>query len=153
MASSRTKLPAWQALEQHRRAIEGVHLRRLFEQEPARFERFSLRLGDILLDYSKQLVTEETVRLLFALARECDLDGWVKRMFSGERINVTENRAALHVALRAAQPVLLEGRDVTRDVKAVTARMRELCEGVRSGAITGAAGCEPRPRNALPLEC
>ena len=140
MASSRTQLPAWKALELHRRAATGLHLRQLFERDPGRFQRFSLNAGGMLLDYSKHLVTAETMQLLLALARECGVETWIRRMMAGERVNFTENRAALHVALRAALPVPLDGRDVTQDVKAALARMRDFSNGVRSGEIKGAAG-------------
>ncbi|MBM3357109.1 MAG: glucose-6-phosphate isomerase [Betaproteobacteria bacterium] len=140
MATSLTKLPAWQDLERHRRAVSGTHLRQLFDQDPERFGRFSLRLDGMLLDFSKQLVTKETMRLLVALARECRLEGSIRSLLAGERVNFTENRAALHFALRAERPVLLDGRDVTRDVAAVLAKLRAFSEGVRSGEIKGASG-------------
>jgi glucose-6-phosphate isomerase len=140
MPSARTTLPAWQALLQHRRNIAAIHLRDLLTQDPARFEEFSLALGPMLLDYSKQLLTQETMRLLAALARECGVDSSVKRMFAGERINSTEKRAALHIALRAAHPVMLDGNDVTRDVMRARAAMSRLVHGVQSGEIRGARG-------------
>lgn len=140
MPSARTALPAWQKLTEHLRAQSGIHLRERFDRDPGRFVKFSLALEGMLLDYSKQRVTEETMRLLVALARECELEAWRARMLAGERINQTENRAALHVALRAATPVRLDGRDVTREVAAVLADMRRFARGVRSGRIRGAAG-------------
>src|SRR5512134_2853045 len=140
MPSARTALPAWQKLTEHLRAQSGIHLRERFDRDPGRFVKFSLALEGMLLDYSKQRVTEETMRLLVALARECELEAWRARMLAGERINQTENRAALHVALRAATPVRLDGRDVTREVAAVLADMRRFARGVRSGRIRGATG-------------
>src|SRR5512147_1192738 len=91
---------AWKALADHHKAIENRHMRELFAEDPERFRRFSIRLGDTLLDYSKNRVTAETMGLLCALAREAELEQWRERMFSGETINTTENRAVLHVALR-----------------------------------------------------
>ena len=91
---------AWKALEEHSKAQAEVSMRELFAADPQRFARFSLRLGDMLLDYSKNRITDETMRLLLALAEEADLAGWRQKMFAGEKINVTEDRAVLHVALR-----------------------------------------------------
>ncbi len=137
---SRTALPAWQRLVEHRRATAGLHLRELFAQDPGRFEKFSLSADGVLLDYSRQIVTVETMRLLAALARECGLETEVRRLFAGERVNTTENRAALHTALRAAGPVMLDGRDVTRDVADTLAAMRRFVAAVRAGRAKGATG-------------
>jgi glucose-6-phosphate isomerase len=119
-----------------------VHLRELFAAEPDRFARFSLRAGDLLLDYSKNRVTEETIGLLLDLAREGELEAWRARMFAGDRINTTENRAVLHVALRnrTNRPIVVDGRDVMADVNAVLAKMREFSEQVRGGAWRGHTG-------------
>jgi glucose-6-phosphate isomerase len=140
MSFSRSALPAWQKLVEHRRAVAGLHLRELFAQDPERFRTFSLTVPGMLLDYSKQPVTGETMRLLAALGRECELESWVKRLYAGERVNSTENRAALHVALRAAGPVRLDGRDVTQDVRDTLAAMRRFVRGVHGGRIRGATG-------------
>ena len=140
MTSSRIQLPAWQALVQHQRALADVHLRRLFDQDPGRFDRFSLEAGGLFVDYSKHLVTAETMGLLVDLARQCELQAWIARMFKGERINFTEDRAVMHVALRAARPLALEGRDLTGEVRAVRGKMRQFCDAMRSGALRGAAG-------------
>ena len=135
-----TQLPAWKALRDHYRAAAGMRLAELFRQDPARFERMTLRCGGLLLDFSKNLVTAETLRLLVDLARERDLPGWIARMFRGERINSTEHRAVLHTALRAAGPVMLEGTDVHQEVARTLARMRQFCDGVRGGRLTGYSG-------------
>jgi glucose-6-phosphate isomerase len=134
--------PAWRALAAHREALAGVHMRDLFAADPARFARYSIRLGDFLLDYSKNLVTDETKRLLLELARERDVEGWRARMFGGERINTTENRAVLHVALRnrANAPILVEGADVMPRVNAVLGQMRAFSVAVRGGIWKGATG-------------
>ena len=134
--------PAWRALVDHHGRIASVHLRDLFGKDPQRFQRFSLRFHDLLLDYSKNRVTEETMRLLRGLAVQADVAGWRERMFSGEKINLTENRAVLHVALRnrSNRPILVDGRDVMPDVNRVLAHMRELSDAVRSGAWKGYTG-------------
>ena len=140
--SALTRQAAWQALERHAKAIAGLHLRELFEGDPDRFARFSLRDGDLLLDYSKNRVTEETMRLLLDLARQAELEAWRARMFRGERINTTEDRAVLHVALRnrSNRPILVDGQDVMPQVNAVLARMRDFSERVRDGVWRGHTG-------------
>jgi glucose-6-phosphate isomerase len=95
-----TKLPAWNALQQHYKKAKKLHLRDLFEKDSKRFEKFSIRFNDILLDYSKNRITDETMKLLLQLAREAKVKKWIEKMFSGEKINFTENRAVLHIALR-----------------------------------------------------
>ncbi|HEX8141287.1 MAG TPA: glucose-6-phosphate isomerase [Pyrinomonadaceae bacterium] len=137
-----TEYPAWQALADHHETIGPIHMRDLFMQDPERFDRFSLRMGDILLDYSKNRITEETMGLLLDLAEQAQLKTWIDRMFSGERINLTENRAVLHVALRnrSDRPIEVDGRDVMPDVNGVLAHMREFTEAVRTGAWTGYTG-------------
>ncbi|CEK14936.1 glucose-6-phosphate isomerase [Chthonomonas calidirosea] len=137
-----TESEVWKALQEHYRQIEPLHMRDLFAKDPGRFEKFHLQFNDILVDYSKNRITEETMRLLYALAREVQLDRWIERMFSGEKINVTENRAVLHVALRnrANRPIYVDGRDVMPEVNAVLAHMREFTEAVRSGRWRGYTG-------------
>ena len=90
----------WQALAAHRQQMEDVHLRDLFAEDPNRFERFSLRFGDILFDYSKNRITQETIELLLALASQASVDSTIEAMFNGAKINTTEDRAVLHIALR-----------------------------------------------------
>ena len=134
--------PAWQALAAHRRDMEGRHLRELFAADPERFRRYSLRLDDLLLDYSKNLVTDETLDLLLALAREADLAGWIGKMFRGEKINFTENRAVLHVALRnrANEPILVDGEDVMPRVNGVLDKMARFSAALREGRWRGHTG-------------
>ncbi len=133
---------AWRALERHAEATAGVHLRDLFAADPGRFEAFSLRLDDLLLDYSKNRITADTMRLLLDLARAADLAGWRARMFGGERINITEDRPVLHIALRnrSNRRVLVDGQDVMPAVNDVLERMRAFSERVRSGAWRGHTG-------------
>ena len=137
-----TQHPIWQALSRHHADMATTHLRDLFAREPDRFNRLSLRLDDILLDYSKNRVTDETLRLLFGLAREARLEDWRGRLFAGDRINSTEGRAVLHVALRnrANRPIVVDGHDVMPGVNAVLAHMRAFSDSVRSGAWTGQTG-------------
>ena len=137
-----TQSPAWTALEDHGRTMAAVHMRDLFRDDPGRFDRFSLALGDLLVDYSKNRITEETMALLFGLARERDVEGWRRRMFAGEPINVTEDRAVLHVALRApaGRVFRVDGRDVSADVHRVLKRMEAFARRVRDGAWTGHTG-------------
>ena len=132
----------WQALGRHAVAMAAAHLRGLFADDPERFARFSLRVDDLLLDYSKNRITDETLRLLLDLARQADVAGWRDRMFAGERINTTEQRAVLHTALRnrSNRPVVLDGQDVMPAVNAVLAQMRDFSERVRSGAWRGHTG-------------
>ncbi|MDD3517600.1 MAG: glucose-6-phosphate isomerase [Chromatiales bacterium] len=133
---------AWQALAAHYDAVKDRHMRMLFAQDSERFERFTVRFGELLLDYSKNRITEETMTLLFALAREMDVEGWRERMFTGERINFTENRPVLHVALRnrADTPILVDGRDVMPEVNRVLAQMRAFTAQVRDGGWRGHGG-------------
>jgi glucose-6-phosphate isomerase len=140
--SSITKSSAWQALEHHHEAIAGIHMRDLFARDSRRAERFSLRLGEMLLDYSKNRVVPETMDLLIALAREVNLEGWRQRLFGGETINTTEGRAVLHVALRNApdQPIYVDGKDVMPDVVRVLDQMAAFTEAVRGGEWQGATG-------------
>ncbi len=137
-----TESPAWKALRDHHRSVAGLHMRRLFEEDPGRFARFSASACDLLLDYSKNRITSETMALLFALAREAKVREWTGRMFSGERINVTEHRSVLHTALRnrSGRPVLVDGRDVMPGVRAVLEKMAGFSERVRGGAWKGWTG-------------
>lgn len=138
--STLTQSLAWQALQAHQPVIAQQHLRTLFAQDRQRFEKFSLRYNDILLDYSKQPVTDETMHHLLALARQQGLENWISRMFRGDKINSTENRTALHVALRADQPVLLDGMDVLPEVKRVLQQMERFTLAVHQGEHRGYSG-------------
>ncbi len=134
--------PVCRLLQAHQESMASVHMRDLFVAEPERFERFSLQVGDILLDYSKNRITDETMHLLMQLAEEADVPGWRERMFNGDKINHTENRAVLHVALRnrSNDPVVLDGEDVMPKVNAVIERMGAFAERVRSGQWRGYTG-------------
>ena len=135
-------LPEWTKLEAHAHTFGTVHMRDLFASDPARFQRFSVRDGDFILDFSKNRISAETFDLLMELARACHLETWRDRMFAGERINCTENRAVLHTALRA-QPdatILVDGINVMPQIKAVHDRMRVFSDRVRNGTWLGATG-------------
>ncbi len=137
-----TQLPAWKALQEHYADVSQAHMRNLFRDDPKRFERFSLRFEDILLDFSKNRITDKTLGLLLDLARQAGLPRMIERMFAGEKINTTEHRAVLHVALRnrSNRPIYVDGKDVMPEVNAVLAQMRTFTEAVRSGAWKGYTG-------------
>lgn len=137
-----TELAAWRRLVSHRDQLASAHLRDLFEADPGRFDRLHLTLDDLLVDFSKNRITAETLDLLAGLAQEAGLPEWIDRMFRGERINGTENRAVLHVALRrpAGRPLEVDGQDVMPEVQAVLEKMRTFTERVRSGAWRGHTG-------------
>jgi len=140
--STLTESPAWKALQKHCQTIAPLHLRQLFVTHPRRFEKFSAKACDILLDYSKNRVTDETMRLLFDLALQSDVPGWTEKMFTGQKINLTENRAVLHVALRnrSNRPILVDGKDVMPEVNRVLQQMAVFCDKIRSGAWKGHTG-------------
>ena len=133
---------AWQALSAHYSEIRPLHMRRMFLDDPARFDKFSLRLGNLLFDYSKNRINAETVKLLVALAEQSGLAAGIESMFGGDKINSTEHRAALHTALRnrSGKPVLADGKDVMPDIRRVLGLMRNFSDAVRSGKHTGHTG-------------
>uniref|UniRef100_A0AAU3H3E3 Glucose-6-phosphate isomerase n=1 Tax=Streptomyces sp. NBC_01401 TaxID=2903854 RepID=A0AAU3H3E3_9ACTN len=144
-AQSRTKLnqlPEWTALGKHREEFGETRLRQLFADTPERGERYTLRVGDLHIDYSKHLVTDETLRLLRELAAATDVAGLRDAMFRGEKINTTEDRAVLHTALRAPRGAVIEtdGENVVPAVHAVLDRMAAFSDRVRSGGWTGHTG-------------
>ena len=140
--SSLTRLPEWAALKSHHATIAGRHMRDLFLSDPARFDRFSVRVDSLLLDYSKNRITPETMSLLFGLARASGVKAWTEKMFAGEKINFTEDRAVLHVALRnrTGAPVLVDGEDVMPGVNRVLAHMKAFVTSVREGSWKGHTG-------------
>ncbi|MDD3529860.1 MAG: glucose-6-phosphate isomerase [Gallionellaceae bacterium] len=132
----------WRLLKDHRKAWQGRHLRDLFAQDKKRFQRFSLRLDDLLLDYSKNLVDADTLKLLVRLAKEHKVELMREAMLNGDRINLTEDRAVLHTALRnrSDRPVMVDGQDVMPEVRQVLKRMRAFTGQVRSGKWRGYKG-------------
>ncbi|MBU1213689.1 MAG: glucose-6-phosphate isomerase [Gammaproteobacteria bacterium] len=140
-----TQSPAWQTLQEHRLSLQDFSLRQAFTADAKRFDNFSLRVDDLLLDYSKNLITGETMSHLMALARQADVAGWRDRMFAGDKINFTEGRAVLHTALRAATvaehaPVMVDGKDVLPGVRHVMEKMRLFTNSVRNGVWRGYSG-------------
>ena len=140
--SKLTESKAWQALQRHAEEMADVQLRQLFADDPKRFDKLSLRLDDLLFDFSKNRVTDQTMRLLLDLAEQSRLRHWIQQMWLGARLNGTEGRAVLHVALRnrSGRPIEVDGEDVMPGVLAVLAHMREFSDAVRSGAWRGHTG-------------
>jgi glucose-6-phosphate isomerase len=137
-----TQRGAWRKLAAHQKKIKGLHLRKLFAADSKRGERMTVEAAGLFLDYSKNRITNDTLRLLLTLARESGLRGRIKAMFSGEKINITENRAVLHVALRAPKgaSILVDGKNVVPEVHAVLDKMEAFSKRVRSGAWKGFTG-------------
>jgi glucose-6-phosphate isomerase len=121
-----TTTKGWQNLRRHYKKTKNLHMRTLFAEDPQRFDKFSIRFNDLIVDYSKNRITEETLKALIALAEECDLKNAIENMFSGAKINETENRAVLHIALRNRDnnPIMVDGRDVMPEVNAVLDQMQ-----------------------------
>jgi len=137
-----TTTKAWESLGSHFQRMKKVRMKDLFAEDPRRFEKFSLRFQDLLVDYSKNRVTLETMKFLFSLAEEIDLRGAIEKMFTGEQINETEKRRFLHVALRnrSNSPIYAEGQDVMPGVNAVLEKMKNFSERVISGEWKGYSG-------------
>jgi len=144
-----TQRSSWKALEEHYQKVRNLHLRTLFAEDPGRGERFALEAAGIYLDYSKNRITDETLRLLLALAEDSGLRERIEAMFRGDKINVTENRAVLHVALRAPkeEAIFVDGENVVPEVHAVLDKMADFSNRVRSGAWRGYTG--KRMRNII----
>src|SRR5262249_13957925 len=141
--------PAWKALVDHYAKVKDIHLRLLFDEDPKRGERLTAEAAGVFLDYSKNRVTDETLRLLLRLAEECGLRGRIDAMFRGDQINVTETRAVLHVALRAPKgsSIVVDGRNVVPEVHVVLDAMAGFADRVRSGEWKGYTG--KRIRNVI----
>jgi len=139
---SRESLPSWQALISHAQIMTKEHMKEMFVDDNQRFKRFSIKLPLLLLDFSKNLITEQTLSKLVKLAQDCDIESWREKMFNGERINTTENRAVLHIALRdkSGNPLIVDGVDITVDIKLVLAQIRVFSEKVRQGQWFGYSG-------------
>jgi len=133
---------AWNRLEEYHFEFEGKHMKELFANDPNRFQKYSLKFEDILVDFSKNLVDDEVREALVELSGECGLKEAVESMFSGKKINVTEDRAVLHVALRnrSNTPIIVDDEDVMPEVNAVLAQMKEFSEKVISGEWKGYTG-------------
>ncbi len=137
-----TETPSWQKLEIHFLTMQAMHMRELFEDDADRFKKFSILFGDILVDYSKNIITEETLRLLFGLAKDIDLKPAIDAMYGGVAINKTENRAVLHVALRnrSNTPILVDGKDVMPEINKVLEQMKQFSTRLISGEWKGYSG-------------
>jgi glucose-6-phosphate isomerase len=137
--SKLTQSTAWKELKDHFEEINHLHMRDMFAGDPGRFDRFSLSLDEILFDYSKNIITSETMDILFRLADECDISDWIQKMFNGEHINHTENRAVLHTALRnrSDQTVLVDGVDVMPEIREEHERVKKLAEAIRTRSWRG----------------
>ena len=137
-----TQTSAWKALAAHRDEVGDLLMRELFRDDPERAARFSLTLGDLLFDFSKNRITDQTLSLLTDLCEECGVRDWIGRMFSGDAINETEGRAVLHTALRnrGDRAVIVDGMDVMPDVRRVLSQMRAFADSVREGAWVGHTG-------------
>lgn len=133
---------AWKALEAHAAEMKQLHLRELFVNDTNRFEKFTLSTKEILFDYSKNIIAGKTIQLLLQLAEECKLKTAIEAMFNGDKINATENRSVLHIALRnfSKEPVYSEGKDIMPDVKKVLRQMKSFCDTVHAGKWKGFSG-------------
>src|ERR1700726_618057 len=139
---SLTARPSWKALESHHQKVRQSHLRKLFADDPKRGERLTTEAVGLYLDYSKNRITDETLKLLLQLAEETGLRSRIDAMFRGDKINITENRAVLHVALRAPKgtSIIVDGEDVVPPVHAVLDKMANFADRVRSGEWKGHTG-------------
>ena len=139
---SLTDLNAWKKLEKNYTEMRGAQMRDMFAADPKRFDEFSVSLNDLLLDYSKNRVDADTMKNLIELAKEAGVEQMRDKMFSGEKINITENRAVLHTALRnrSNRPVYVDGKDVMPQIKAVLEKMKVFSDAVRSGEWKGETG-------------
>jgi len=137
-----TKTRSWEALVQHFEMMKKVHMKTLFAEDPERFKKFSIRFNEMLVDYSKNIITDETLVLLIGLADEVGLKDAIEKMFTGDRINETENRAVLHTALRNREnrPIYVGGKDVMPEVNGVLKKMAEFSDKVMSGKWKGFTG-------------
>ena len=139
---SRTSLPSWQTLVQHANNIKSHHMSDMFCEDKNRFNKFSIQLNPFLLDYSKNLITQDTMQNLVALAKDCNVETWREKMFNGERINKTEDRAVLHTALRnrAQKPIFVEGKNINEDIQQALNQMKVFSDKVRQGKWLGYSG-------------
>ncbi len=140
--TSRTSLPSWQKLDAHAEEMKQQHMVDLFANDSERFSKFSIKAPQFLFDYSKNLMSDETRALLLDLAKDCDVEGWRSKMFSGERINKTEDRAVLHTALRnrSNKPTLVDGENVNEDVQKALNHVKAFSDKVRYGEWLGYSG-------------
>ena len=137
-----TRTKAWKKLETHYQKMQDYDLRKAFNQDKERFKKYSISWDRFLLDYSKNLINEETIELLLELAKECELESAIRSMFEGNRINITENRSVLHTALRnrSSKPILVDGKDIMIQIENELEKMRKFSEKIRNGQWKGYTG-------------
>ena len=142
MRETVNKTKAWKKLEEHYKTMKKTQMRDMFDEDKNRAQKYTLQLENMLVDYSKNRINDRTMKFLFNLARECQLEEKIKAMFEGEKINVTENRPVLHIALRNREnkPIYVDGKDVMPEINAVLAKMRKFSEAVRLGTFKGQTG-------------
>jgi glucose-6-phosphate isomerase len=135
-----TQSETWTSLAHHYDAIKDIHMRKMFDQDENRFNKFSIQVNDILYDYSKNRINDETIKLLLDLAKEVNLSQWIEKMFSGEPINHTEHRAVLHTALRdrGNQSIVIDGVDIMPEITRERERVKQLAEKIRTRKWRGA---------------
>ena len=138
--SKLTQSNSWLALTEHYSQIKDVHMRDMFANDEARFDKYSLKLNDILYDFSKNRINDKTVDLLYRLAKEVDVPKWIEKIFDGEKINHTEHRAVLHAALRdnGNKPIILDGVDIRHEIKDERDKVKLLAEKIRTRQWRGA---------------
>lgn len=137
-----TQTKSWKLLTEHLKEMKNVHIRSLFEADPDRFKKFSINISNILFDYSKNIINENTLKHLLALVDECRLKDAIEAMFNGEKINQTENRSVLHIALRnfSGNPIMSDDKDVMPGIKSVLEQMNSFCKKIHSGELKGYTG-------------
>ena len=137
-----TTTAAWKLLGQHATEMKKVHMKNLFAKDQNRFDKYAFRFNNLLVDFSKNIITEETMKLLLQLASECKLKEAIEAMFEGDLINQTENRSVLHIALRnfSSKPIYSQGKNVMEDVQRVQQQMKVFCQKVHSGEWKGYTG-------------
>ncbi|KKL96096.1 hypothetical protein LCGC14_1847870, partial [marine sediment metagenome] len=133
--------PEWQSLQRHKQSLADMNLQNLFAEDDGRFEKFSFRFNDLLYDFSKNLIDSHTLKLLVDLAESTGLNDRINALFSGEPVNVTENRPALHTALRMSSgQVMVNGNNVVPEIIAIREKMRDISERLRAGLWLGSTG-------------
>ena len=140
--STINKSSSWKALNNHFEKIKSVHMRDLFNNDDNRFNKYHIQYEDFLVDFSKNRITDETLNLLLTLAKDAKVEDWRDRLFSGDKINFTENRSALHIALRnrSNKPILLDGKDIMPNVNQVLSSNKSFSNDVRNGKAQGYTG-------------
>jgi glucose-6-phosphate isomerase len=147
-----TDKKAWKNLRKHAVETGNRHLSELFDEDAGRFDAFNLREGNLLFDYSKQRINLKTIELLCQLARDCDLNAWIEKLFSGDAINTSENRPALHTALRlpAENELIVDGENIVAHIHDTLGRMEQIVERIHAGQWRGFSGQPVISASAVP---